>query len=48
MSEEDQYALRAAFYEHREILEAFVHANPQGFSDEDLGDFRKRTYLLSG
>src|SRR5215470_8738451 len=36
MAEEEQYALRAAFYEHREIIEAFVHANPQGVSDEDL------------
>src|SRR5215831_12535741 len=36
MSEEEQAALRAAFYEHRELIEAFVHANPQGFSDEDL------------
>src|SRR5215470_14920422 len=44
MSEEEQYALRAAFYEHRELLEVFVHANPQGLSDADLGDFRERFY----
>jgi hypothetical protein len=36
MPAEEQYALRAAFYEHRELIEAFVHANPQQFSDEDL------------
>ena len=36
MPEEEQYALRAAFYGHREIIEAFVHANPERFSDEDL------------
>jgi hypothetical protein len=29
MPEEEQYALRAAFYGHREIIEAFVHANPE-------------------
>src|SRR6266446_10842701 len=26
MPEEEQYALRAAFYAHREVIEAFVHA----------------------
>jgi hypothetical protein len=36
MPAEDQYALRAAFYGHRELIEAFVQANPQRFSDEDL------------
>jgi hypothetical protein len=36
MPEEEQYALRSAFYGHREIIAAFVHANPQRFSDEDL------------
>jgi hypothetical protein len=46
MSEEDQYALRAAFYEHREIIEAFVHANPQGFSDEDFALVASWTHLV--
>ena len=48
MSEEEQYALRAAFYEHREIIEAFVHANPQGFSDEDLALVASWKYLVQG
>ena len=48
MSEEEQYALRTAFYEHREIIEAFVHANPQGFSDEDLALVASWKHLVQG
>ena len=33
MPEEEQYALRSAFYGHRELIEAFVHANPQWLSE---------------
>jgi len=34
--EEAQYELRVAFYAHRQLLEAFVQENPQGFSAEEL------------
>ncbi len=36
MPEEAQYELRSAFYEHRQVLEAFVQENPQQFSAEEL------------
>jgi hypothetical protein len=36
MPEEAQYELRAAFYAHRQLLEAFVQENPQHFSVEEL------------
>jgi hypothetical protein len=36
MPEEAQYELRAAFYAHRQLLEAFVQENPQRFSAEEL------------
>ena len=48
MSEEEQYALRAAFYEHRELIDAFVHANPQGFSDEDIALVASWKHLVQG
>jgi hypothetical protein len=35
MPEEAQYELRAAFYAHRQLLEAFVQENPQRFSAEE-------------
>jgi hypothetical protein len=36
MPEEAQYELRAAFYAHRQLLEAFVQENPQHCSAEEL------------
>jgi hypothetical protein len=48
MPEEEQYALRRAFYEHREVIEAFVHANPQRFSDEDLAIVDSWKSLVQG
>jgi hypothetical protein len=48
MPAEEQYALRAAFYEHREIIEAFVHANPQRFSDEDLAIVASWKHCVQG
>jgi hypothetical protein len=36
MPEQAQYELRAAFYAHRQLLEAFVQENPQHFSAEEL------------
>jgi hypothetical protein len=48
MPEEEQYALRAAFYGHREIIEAFVHANPERFSDEDLALVASWKHLVQG
>jgi hypothetical protein len=35
MPEEAQYELRAAFYAHRQLLEAFVQENPQHCSAEE-------------
>jgi hypothetical protein len=48
MPEEEQYALRCAFYEHREVIEAFVQANPQRFSNEDLGIVDSWKHLVQG
>ena len=48
MPEEEQYALRSAFYEHREIIEAFVHANPQRLSDEDLAIVESWKHFVQG
>src|SRR5215470_13854527 len=48
MPEEEQYALRAAFYGHRELIEAFVHANPQRFSDEDLALVESWKHFVQG
>jgi hypothetical protein len=48
MPEEEQYALRAAFYGHREIIEAFVHANPERFSDEDLALVASWKHFVQG
>jgi hypothetical protein len=48
MPEEEQYALRSAFYAHRQVLEAFVHANPQRFSGEDLAIVESWKHLVQG
>jgi hypothetical protein len=48
MPEEQQYELRSAFYAHREVIEAFVHANPQHFSDEDLAIVESWKHLVHG
>jgi hypothetical protein len=36
MPEEERYAIRSAFYEHRELIDTFIQENPQGFSADEL------------
>jgi len=48
MPEEEQYALRAAFYGHRELIDAFVHTNPQQFSDADLALVESWKHFVQG
>jgi hypothetical protein len=48
MPEEEQYALCLAFYGHRVIIEAFVHANPQRLSDEDLAIVESWKHFVQG